>query len=44
MMSTQSGCAMTAENRDLYRQWIEQLWNGPSSADQLKQVAADHKI
>lgn len=32
---------MTTDGKDLYRQWIEGLWNGPSSADQLQRVAAD---
>lgn len=32
---------MRTDGKDLYRQWIEVLRNGPSSAEQLKRVAAD---
>jgi hypothetical protein len=32
---------MPADGKDLYGQWVGRLWNGPSSADQLRQIAAD---
>lgn len=31
---------MTTDSKKLYQQWIDQLWNGPSDAEPLRQIAA----
>ncbi|WP_132993951.1 ester cyclase [Gordonia zhaorongruii] len=31
----------TADERDLYRRWIDELWNGPSDREKLLEVAEE---